>query len=138
MRSVELLIAVLVLLTSGCSTSQRDYDFLVGHALTTLDGGGNITTVVLVPELPVEVAAAAAKHYKIIDQSAVVPMKGYDLAPGLAVLRALTISGNEARVMVQTGPIWTGANLSCGGNHTLSYRKSSSGWTAGDREVVVC
>jgi len=138
MRSVELLLAVLVLLPSGCSTSQRDYDFLVGHALTQHAGDLNATTVVLAPGLPEEVVAAAAKHYKVIDQSAVVPVKGYDLAPGLAVLQDVTINGNEARVRVQTGPIWTGANLSCGGNHTALYRKSSSGWTAGETETVVC
>src|SRR3546814_15967903 len=71
-------------------TSQRDYDFLVGHAITSLDVRANIETVVLTPQLPDQARSAAAKHYKTIDQSAVVPVLGYDLAPGLFVDRKST------------------------------------------------
>ena len=138
MRSVQFLVTALVLLSTGCSPSQPDYDFLVGHSLTGLDRHEDIRAVVLAPELSEQVMAAAAKHYKVIDQSAVVPVEGYDLAPGLAVLQAVTIKGNEARVMVQTGPIRSGVTLSCGGDHTFSYSKSSSGWIPGRSESVVC
>src|SRR3546814_19992696 len=76
------IILFLAALLASC-TSQRDYDFLVGHAITSLDVRANIETVVLTPQLPDQARSAAAKHYKTIDQSAVVPVLGYDLAPGL-------------------------------------------------------
>src|SRR3546814_18576440 len=62
-------ILFLAALLASC-TSQRDYDFLVGHAITSLDVRANIETVVLTPQLPDPARRAAAKHYKTIDQSA--------------------------------------------------------------------
>jgi hypothetical protein len=127
----------LAALLASC-TSQRDYDFLVRHAVTSLDVRANIETVVLTPQLPDQARSAAARYYKTIDQSAVIPVAGYDLAPGLFVLESVTISGNTAHVIGVTGPIHSNANLDCGRTHDISYSKADGGWQVGSTETTVC
>src|SRR3546814_2115401 len=84
-------ILFLAALLASC-TSQRDYDFLVGHAITSLAVRATIETVVLTPQLPDQARSEAAKHYKTIDQSAVVPVLGLYLAHGLFGIKSVTIS----------------------------------------------
>ena len=137
MRLAAKAIAISLLATS-CAATQRDYDFLVHHALLALDRDADIQVVVLAPTLPEQAERAAAKHYRTMKQADITRVPGYDLAPGLAILQSVTFNGREAHVRIQTGPIWTGANLDCGGNHDLAYHKTLSGWQPGDIETMMC
>lgn len=121
----------------GCA-SQRDYDFLVHHAITTLDRSSKIETVVLAPSLSSEARRAAERYYNTMDQAAVVPVQGYDLAPGVLVLKSVEISGDTAHVKALTGPIRANANLDCGGTHDVSYAKVDGRWKQGLIETIVC
>jgi hypothetical protein len=133
-----LCVFLIALLGAGCTT-QRDYDFVVGHAITSLDAHADIRTVVLASSLPVEARIAAAKHYKTIEESAVIPTPGYDMAPGLFLLSSVEISGDTAKVIGRTGPDGSaGSRLGCGASHQINYQKVEGGWRVGLTESTVC
>lgn len=136
MKTSSILLAA-VLVVGGC-TAQSDYDFLVTHAIISVGARADVQIVVLAPTLSQRARSAAAKHFKTMDQSAVVPVAGYDLAPGLFVLKSVEISGEVAHVVGTTGPIRSNANLDCGGTHDMSYRKIGSVWQADVVETIVC
>ena len=136
MKTLSILIAG-VLILGGCTT-QRDYDFLVAHAIESLKAHADIQTVVLSPALPKQARTAASAYFKTIDQSSVVPVAGYDLAPGLFVLKSVEITGDVAHVIGTIGPIRSNANLDCGSTNDMSYRKTDTGWQANVVETIVC
>src|SRR3546814_2992013 len=74
--------------------------------------------------------------YTTLFRSAVVPVLGYDLAPGLFVLKSVTISDNTAHVIGVAGPIHSNANLDCGRTHDISYSKVDGDWQVGSTETT--
>src|SRR3546814_13995452 len=86
-------ILFLAALLASC-TSQRDYDFFVGPAITSLALRANIETVVLTPQLPDHARSAAATRYTTITQSAGFPVLGFDLTHCLFVLKSVTLPYN--------------------------------------------
>src|SRR3546814_1638292 len=73
--------------------------------------------------------------YTTLFRSAVVPVLGYDLAPGLFVLKSVTISDNTAHVIGVAGSIHSNANLDCGRSHDISYSKVDGDWQVGSTET---
>ena len=127
----------LLIVTTGCA-APRDDTRLLSIALQDIERRQPVKVIVLAPNLPEQPITAASKLRKVLKQSDLAPVPGYDLPAGHFLLKSIEFSDNTAHLIGTMGPVPSHATLDCGSHYDYSFIYKSGQWVSGEVEMTVC
>jgi len=127
----------ILLALTGCAT-ERDDTGLLADALGRIERDQPIEVIVLGPNLSQQARKSASELHRVVEQSELNPVSGYDLPAGHFLLKAIEVSGNTAHVVGTLGPVPSRATLACGIHYDFSFSFQRGRWVPGDIEMMQC
>ena len=134
---VRIVALAVLLAVTGCAPG-RDETGLLSEALGRIERRQPIEVIVLAPNLSQKARKSAAELHKVVEQSELSPVPGYDLPAGHFLLKEIEVSGNTAHVVGTMGPVPSRATLACGSHYDFAFSFQRGRWVPGDIEMMQC